>query len=92
MDLLSLQDFTGGALQEKVNAAMQKVLDNIQDQNTPWKNKRYINIKIAFQSNENRDDVAVEVSANEKLAPVSTIVTRMLIGKDLRTGENYAQE
>ncbi len=92
MDLLSLQDFTGGALQEKVNAAMQKVLDNIQDQNTPWKNKRYINIKIAFQSNENRDDVAVEVSANEKLAPVSPIVTRMLIGKDLRTGENYAQE
>lgn len=92
MDLISLQDFTGGALQEKVNAAMQKVLDNMQDQNTPWKNKRFINIKLAFSQNEDRDDAAVEVSVDAKLAPVSPIVTRMSIGKDLKTGENYAQE
>lgn len=92
MELLSLQDIAGGALQQKVNVAMNKVLDNMQDPNTPWKNKRQINIKIAFVQNEERDDTAVEVSVETKLAPVSPVVTRMSIGKDLKTGENYASE
>lgn len=92
MELLSLQDIAGGALQHKVNVAMNKVLDNMQDPNTPWKNKRQINIKIAFVQNEDRDDTAVEVSVETKLAPVSPVVTRMSIGKDLKTGENYASE
>lgn len=92
LDLLKLEDIAGGALQEKANAAMQKVLDNMQDPNTPWKNKREIAIKISFRQNEDRDDTAVEVSVDVKLAPVSPVVTRMAIGKDLATGETYAQE
>lgn len=35
MNLLSLKDLANGALQEKVDAAMQKVLENMQDPNTP---------------------------------------------------------
>ena len=92
MELLSLQEIAGGALQDKVNVAMNKVLDNMQDPNTPWKNKRQISIKIAFSQNEERDDTAVEVSVETKLAPVSPVVTRMSIGKDLKTGENFANE
>ncbi len=92
MDLLSLESIAGGALQEKANAAMRKVIDNMQDPNTPWKNKRQITIKIAFSQNEDRDDTTVEVSVDAKLAPVSPVVTRMAIGRDLRTGETYAQE
>ncbi len=92
MDLLRLEDIAGGALQEKANAAMQKVIDNMQDPNTPWKNKRQITIKLAFSQNEDRDDTAVEVSVDTKLAPVSPVVTRMAIGRNLATGETYAQE
>ena len=92
VDLLKLEDIAGGALQEKANAAMRKVLDNMQDPNTPWKNKRSITIKISFSQNEGRDDTAVEVSVDAKLASVSPVVTRMAIGKDLATGETYAQE
>ena len=91
-NLLSLQDIAGGALQEKTNAAMNKVLENMQDPNTPWKNKRVINIKIAFTQNEDRDDTAVEVSVDTKLAPVSPVVTRMSIAKDLSTGKLFAEE
>lgn len=58
----------------------------------PWKNKRQINIKIAFVQNEGRDDAAVEVSVDTKLAPVSPVVTRMAIGKDLMSGKTFAQE
>ncbi len=92
MNLLSLKDLANGALQEKVDAAMQKVLENMQDPNTPWKNKRKINIRIAFVHNESRDDAAVEISVSTDTAPVSPVVTRMAIGKDLMSGKTYAQE
>lgn len=92
MDLLKLENIAGGALQEKANAAMIKILENLQDPNTPWKNKRSITIKLSFTQNEDRDDTAVELSVDTKLAPVSPVVTRMAIGKDLNTGETYAQE
>lgn len=92
MNLLNLKDLANGALQEKADTAMRKVLENMQDPNTPWKNKRQINIKIAFVQNEGRDDAAMEVSVDTKLAPVSPVVTRMAIGKDLMSGKTYAQE
>lgn len=92
MDRLSLKEFCGGALQEKVNEAAGQVYDNLQDPNTPWKNKREICVKIAFSQNEDRDDMAVDVSVTTKLAPVTPIATRMAIGKDIRTGKVYAEE
>lgn len=92
MELLNLKNIAGGALQEKVDAAMRRVLDNMHDPNTPWKTKRYITIKIAFTQNEERDDTAVDLSVDTKTAPVSPIHTRMSIGRDLRDGEVYAEE
>lgn len=43
---ISLQELAGGALQEKVNQAFEKVMQNMQDPNTPWKNKRKITVGI----------------------------------------------
>jgi hypothetical protein len=48
MSKVNLETFAGGALQEKVDRAMDEVLQNMQDPNTPWKNKRGITIKISF--------------------------------------------
>lgn len=45
---ISLQELAGGALQEKVNQAFEKVMQNMQDPNTPWKNKRKITVGITF--------------------------------------------
>ena len=92
MELIALQQFCGGALQEKVNAAVMQVFENLQDVNTPWKVKRGITINIGFNQNEDRDDATVTVAVTTKLAPVMPIETRMAIGKALRTGEIYAEE
>ena len=92
MDALSLATFCGGAVQEKVNEVAKQVFENLQDPNTPWKNKRSITVTISFQQNEDRDDLSVGVQVASKLAPVSPLETRMAIGKDLRTGEVYAEE
>ena len=84
MELLNLNEIADGALQEKLNAAMRKVLENMQDPNTPY--------KVKFTQTESRNDAVVDVSVETKLAPASPIQTMMSIGKDLRNGEVYAEE
>lgn len=92
MSKVNLETFAGGALQEKFDDAMEKVLVNMTDPNTPWKNKRKIIVEVSFEQNEDRDDSTVNVSVVPKLAPVKPVSTRMAIGKDLETGEVFAEE
>ncbi|MCI8925229.1 MAG: hypothetical protein HFI45_14750 [Lachnospiraceae bacterium] len=92
MELLNLNEIADGALQEKINAAMRKVLENMQDPNTPYKVKRGITVKLGFTQTESRGDAVVDVSVETKLAPASPLQTMMSIGKDLRSGEVYAEE
>lgn len=92
MDLLNLKDIAGGALYEKANDAMQRILENMQDPNTPYKAKRSITIKLGFVQNESRDNTAVDISVETKLAPASPVQTMMAIGKNLKNGEVYAEE
>ena len=92
MNTVELQDLVGGALQEKFNKAFEKVIENLQDQNTSFKVKRGITIKLSFDQNEARDDVSVSVDVAEKLAPQQGMNTKFFIGKDLKTGEVFAEE
>ncbi len=92
MSRVNLETFAGGALQEKFDDAMEKVLVNMTDPNTPWKIKRKIVVEVSFEQNEDRDDSTVNVSVVPKLAPVKPVSTRMAIGKDLETGQVFAEE
>lgn len=92
MNKVELSNVVGGALQEKFNKAFERVIDNLQDQNTSFKVKRSIQIKLTFEQNEERDDVSVSVDVQEKLAPQTGMKTSFAIGKDLKTGELYAEE
>lgn len=92
MQSVNLETFAGGALQEKFDDAMEKVLLNMMDPNTPWKNKREITVKVTFEQNEDRTDTTVNVAVVPKLAPVKPIGTRMAIGKNLKTGDVFAEE
>lgn len=92
MSRVNLETFAGGALQEKFDDAMEKVLVNMTGPNTPWKNKRKIVVEVSFEQNEDRDDSTVNVSVVTKLAAVKPVSTRMAIGKDLETGQVFAEE
>lgn len=92
MNKVELQNLVGGQLQEKFEHAFEKVLENLQDPNTSFKVKRGIIIKLDFVQNEKRDDVLVSVDVSEKLAPQAGMKTSFSIGKDLQTGEIYAEE
>ena len=92
MKNVELQGLVGVALQEKFAKSFEKVIANLQDPNTPYKNKRQIQITLKFQQNESRDDVHVGIEVTEKLSPQAPMETAFSVGKDLRTGDIYAEE
>ena len=89
---IKLQDLVGGAFQENVQKAVEKVVANMLDPNTPWKNKRAVIAKITFTQNEERDDCNCDISVETKVASVKPLGTKFAIGKDLKSGEVFAQE
>lgn len=89
MDLCKLAN---GALQEKFNQAFAKVLENLTDPNTPYKNKRSIDVKLNFEQNEDRDDVKCSIAVTTKLAPVHPVETSFGVFKDLSEGTVQAEE
>lgn len=90
--MLDLENVAGGALQEKAQQAIAEVVENLQDPDTPWKNKREVVIRLAFTQNEDRDDATCEISVSKKLAQVKPVETKFSIGKDLRDGNIYMEE
>lgn len=92
MNKIDLNTFADGAMQEKFDIALEKVLENMHDPNTSFKNKRGITIDVKFTQNELRDDARVEISVNTKIAPVIPVETSIVMGKDLVTGEIEIQE
>lgn len=92
MKKIELKELIGGALQEQFSKSFENVVENLQNPNTPFKNSREITIKLKFTQNEKRDDVKCAVQVSEKLAPQTPMETAFAIGKDLRTGEIYAEE
>ena len=89
---ISLDKLAGGELGEQFQEAAKKVIANMLDPNTPYKNKRGITIKLTFEQNESRNDVVVGLAVETKLAPQAPIRTNFSLGKDLRTGDLYLQE
>lgn len=92
MEHVQLQEIVGGALQEKFNKSFEKVIENLQDVNTSYKIKRGITITLTFTLDEDREDVNVNVNVVEKLAPQAAMKTQFFIGKNLETGELFAEE
>lgn len=52
MSKIDLREMVGGALQDKFQHSFERVMENLQDRNTPYKDKREIVIKMAFVQNE----------------------------------------
>ena len=92
MAKVSLEQVLGGGLQEQFSKAFDRVIENLNDPNTPFKEARKITIELKFTQNENRDDVSCAVSVKEKLAAQAPMNTAFMVGKNLKTGEIYAEE
>ncbi|MEQ2554856.1 hypothetical protein [Lachnospira intestinalis] len=77
---------------EKAQAAIEQVVQNMTDVNTPYKTKRSVTIKMSFEQDENREMAACEISVQTKLAPVNPVKTMIGFGRDLKTNELFVNE
>jgi hypothetical protein len=66
---LDLTNLRGGAAIELWQVELRKVLENIADPNIPHKGKRTITLKVAFEPNDTRERLDVNIDCESKLVP-----------------------
>lgn len=85
-DRLTLATLCDGAVQEKVDRALEKVVKNILDPNTDPGKKRSITLKITMKPDESdNEDVEVTADVSYSLAPEVGVQTRFFVNKDLQS-------
>jgi hypothetical protein len=81
-NIIDLNTFADGALVERTNVELQKILENIADPNTDPKKKRTLTITISLAADDNRDVVLTSVVAKSKLAPAKDIQAKLIMDLD----------
>ncbi len=87
---VSLATLGNGAAIELFNVELQRVLDNIVDENTKPKDTRKVILEVTIKPTEDRDFGQVSIVAKSKLAPLAPYGTNFFIGK--HRGRGVAQE
>lgn len=81
-----------GALNERFNEELDKVLENIYDPNTDPKKERSVTLVIKIKPNERRSQASLSLTARSSLAPTMPVVTDLFITKDYASGRVVATE
>jgi hypothetical protein len=79
---MDISTFANGAVKERMDQELQKVLENIADPNTDPKKPRKLTLTITLKSNENRDVADVSIVAKSTLVPAKDIETKIVMGFD----------
>ena len=79
--LIGLAEFADGAVNEQFLYALEKVLENIADQNTNPCVARKIQINIVFKPNQTREIIGVKFTCKPTLAPDQSVETMVYLGK-----------
>lgn len=89
---LSIPTLANGALNERLNEEIGKVIANISDPNTPAEKARAITMKMTIKPNKQRNMADVFVATSSTLCAPTPIETGIYIGFDPKTGEIGASE
>ena len=87
----SLLQMAKGAIQERVDYEVARVVDNILDMNTEVNAKRKVVLTIVMVPDDDRQAVKIQASAKSTLAPVVSVGTTLVITED-RNGEIVLKE
>lgn len=88
---ISLDTLYQGAVVERANLEIQRVLDNIQDPNTDPKKARTVTIKLKFEPDNDRGVANVIVGVDSVVAPVAPFKAHVFLGRD-KDGKGFASE
>lgn len=73
----SILDMATGAIKERVDYDVTKVIDNILDLNTKAQAKRKITLTIEFAPDEDRKKIAISVTSKATLCPTNPVSTAL---------------
>jgi len=79
---ISIATLSNGAAIERANLELDRILENIMDDNTSLNFTRELNLKIKIKPSDDRTAGGVIIQATSKLAPVSEHQTQVYIGTD----------
>lgn len=88
----SILEMAMGAIEERVDYEMERVISNIIDRNTKATGKRKVVVTLELVPDDDRKVVQVSASAKSTLAPTNPISTSLYMGTDPTTGELVVQE
>lgn len=88
----NLSELQEGAVQEKIEKEVERIMSNILDLDTDATKKRKLTIAIDFTPDENRQVISLDAQVKSTLAPQVSVATTMLAGRNMDTGYIEAQE
>lgn len=78
----SILRMAAGAIEEKVDYEVSRVIDNILDPNTDPKAKRKITVTLTFVPDAERKHISIQAEAKSALCPTAAVATAMVITSD----------
>lgn len=92
MDLKSILEMSAGAILERVDYEMGKVINNILDPNTKATGKRKITVGLELVPSADRRTIIVQTTAKCTLVPTEPVTTSLFITSQPSTGEMVVAE
>lgn len=92
LDKKSILEMSMGAILERVDYEMGKVLDNILDPNTKATGKRKITVGLELIPSADRKTITVQTTAKSALVPTDPVTTSLFITSQPDTGEMLVAE
>lgn len=80
--VIDLSTFANGAVAERFDLELKKVLENISDPNTDAKKARKLTLTVTLKADDERDIAFVDVVAKSALAPAKGIETKIILDTD----------
>lgn len=78
----SIVEMAKGAIMERIDYEMSRVIDNIADVNTKATAKRKITIVIELTPDDSRQNIQASATAKSTLAPTNPITTSLFVTSD----------
>lgn len=76
---ISILQMARGAIMERADYEVTKVIENILDANTSATAKRKITITLEFKSDDQRRNISLNTTAKSALAPTNPVVTSLYV-------------
>lgn len=92
LDLKSILEMSAGAILERVDYEMGKVINNILDPNTKATGKRKITVGLELVPSADRRTITVQTTAKCTLVPTEPVTTSLFITSQPSTGEMVVAE